>query len=116
VDGWLGIGIDLGVLAFFGFLYYIWQRKRIISVSREYIFNDLHEFNFDVNKYAEANKSSPTYQLLNKFTNNLDSALKEENLEQVLNLKSSINDCLTQEQNQDFTAICNQIVDFNNSK
>ncbi len=109
---WTHVAIDLGLLCFFGFLYYLWQKKRIIRVSKEYILIDLNEFNLNINEYADEHKDSANYQLLNSFTNKLEDAIKIESLDDVLSLRNAANNCLTQEQNQDFTAICNQIDDL----
>ncbi len=49
--------VDLGVLGFFGFLYYWWQKRRIIRASVYEVRENVQEFLYDLHSYLEKNKS-----------------------------------------------------------
>lgn len=72
--------IDLAVLGFFGFLYYMWQRRRIIKHSVFEIQNRLQDFLYDLHSYLEENKNKSFYSELDAFARSLELAANTNDL------------------------------------
>lgn len=75
--------IDLGVLGFFGLLYYWWQKRRIIRASVYEVKESVQEFLYDLHSYLEKNKSAKEYSLLDDYARNLEAAANTDDLGQM---------------------------------
>ena len=102
---WLGILLDLGILALLGVAYYYWQKRRIVRVSREEILADLESFRFQLNKFTEENPSKSELIL---FTNLFEDIFKQGDIKSIIDLDSN---ALDSELKEFYEALCKQIKD-----
>ena len=72
--------IDLGVLGFFGFLFYFLQRRKILRNSTYEIKNRLQKLIFDLHVYLDGKNEQVFYSELNTYALTLESTLKSENI------------------------------------
>ena len=79
--------IDLGVLAFFGLLFYYFQRRRIIKHSKYEIRELLQKFIFDLHVYLDDKQRESDYKKLNQYAEDLEKLLPRED---ILNLKDQL--------------------------
>lgn len=84
MDSWMNFIFELGVLCFFGFLYYFFQKRRIIRVDTEEIFFQINEIIYDLNNYLDGKESEESYQKLNNLTKDLEKILDNTNIEDVI--------------------------------
>lgn len=85
---WTNIAIDIGVLSFIGLVYYFYQKRRIIRISKEEILYALHEFRLKINEFADLSKDSSQYEQIKNFTDLFENELQAQNLEGFLLLKN----------------------------
>jgi len=104
---WLHILIDISVLSFLGFLYYIWQKRKIIRLSLEDIWIDLENFRFDLHKYTEENNQNKELVL---FTEEFEAAFQAQKIEQIIILEKNTA-VLSSALSQYFDQLCHQIKD-----
>ncbi|MCO4755674.1 MAG: hypothetical protein KC478_14425 [Bacteriovoracaceae bacterium] len=76
---------DIGVLAFFGLLYYTWQKNRIIKASTAQIRADLSDFIYELHEYLDGKEGSNDYAALNDFATELEQAIETPSLESMKN-------------------------------
>lgn len=107
---WLNISIDIGILALMGLLYYFYQRKKILKVSKEMILTDLEQFRIVLNEYAEQQKESDKYHSINKFCEKYDLYYQEASLNDFLTIQDESR-CLSKNLKQDFSDLCIQITE-----
>ncbi len=88
MDTWLTVLIELGVLAFFGLLYYIIQKRRILRKDKEDIFYLLEQLIYELHHFLEENKQQNFYSDLNKICLNLELQLENKTLNEI---QSSLN-------------------------
>lgn len=75
--------IDLGVLGFFGLLFYIIQKRRILKHSAYEIREQLQKFIFDLHVYLDDKKNETFYRELDEYAQNLEALLPDENILQL---------------------------------
>lgn len=72
--------IDLGVLGFFGFLFYFFQRRKILRNSSYEIKQRLQKFIFDLHEFLDGKNEQDFYSVLNTYALNLETVLNSENI------------------------------------
>jgi hypothetical protein len=80
MDTVYSILIDLGVLCFFGFLFYLFQKRRIIRNSTYEIQVGLQKFIYDLHSYLDQKESEDYYQELNNFAQVCEEVLESPNI------------------------------------
>lgn len=105
---WLKILIELAVLSFFGFLYYFWQRKRIIRNDIYDIYEKLDEIIYNIEEFIK-DDSKNTNEDLKIFINEVEQALKTTNLKDVYLSIEKVNKNLPSEMETDLTLIQEQV-------
>lgn len=80
--------IDLGVLSFFGFLFYFLQRRRILKHSSYEIREQLQKFIFDLHVFLDDKQNESFYQELDEFAQKLEMILPDQN---ILDKKEDLN-------------------------
>jgi len=102
---WMGILLDIGILAVLGMAYYYWQKRKIIRVSREEVLADLDDFRLELNKFTEENASNSKITL---FTNQFEDIFKTGDIKSLLELDPK---ALDSELKKFYEALCKQIKD-----
>jgi hypothetical protein len=105
MDDWLNIAVELSILCFFGFLYYIFQKKRIIRLDTHEVFIIVDELVYELNQYLDGREKENEYTELNQLTIELEEIFKEASIEKLKNLMSKDQPKLPQ-------AINNKIIDL----
>ncbi|MEX1099722.1 MAG: hypothetical protein WEB87_04810, partial [Bacteriovoracaceae bacterium] len=72
MENFYSIVVDLGVLAFFGLLYYLFQRRRIIKASTREIQERIQEFLYELHSFLEKNKGKSIYSELDQYALKLE--------------------------------------------
>jgi hypothetical protein len=88
MENFYAILIDLAVLAFFGFLFYLFQKRRIIRSSTYEIQDKLQKFIFDLHSYLDGKNDEMFYQELNSYAERLETLL---NNPDILSQKNQLN-------------------------
>ncbi len=99
----MSILIDIGILATLGGIYYFFQRRKIIRVSRQEIIQDLENFRFELNKLTEQRAED---QKLNQFTESFEEHFQVLNVIAILELDPS---CLNEELGEFYSELTKQI-------
>jgi hypothetical protein len=115
VDTWLHILVDVSILAFFGILYYFYQKRRIIRISLEDIVENLDSFRFKLNEYTESKSNSSDYSLIQSFNNKFEELYQSQSLLELLKLQKN-SDTLNKDLQDFFNLICKQIHDHLGAK
>jgi hypothetical protein len=110
MNTWINIAIDIGVLAFAGLLYYIYQRRRILRHSLFQIEDALDKFHYHTNEYAEEMMKTPEYDNINSICEILDDYFQNKNLEQVLKISEKIS-YLPNPLQEEYKQIADKILD-----
>lgn len=84
--------IDIGVLGFFGFLFYFFQKRRIIRNSTYEIQHRLQKVIFDLHTFLDGKNEQVFYSELNAYAETLEKIISSDN---ILEQK----ECLTPPQN-----------------
>jgi hypothetical protein len=102
---WASILLDIGVLALLGTAYYLYQRRKIIRVSREDILSDLERFRFQLNKFSEDNANSNALRI---FNNEFEALYQSGDFSQLTKMSPN---GLNSELKDFYEALCQQILD-----
>lgn len=109
---WWNILIELGGLAVLGFLYYIFQKRRIIRRSHLSILEDLEHFRFDLNNYIEKQKNLNNHTAeLQQFSNQYEDIFQEQAIDHFSQLMP-LKNCLPQHLQEKLEHIDLQINDL----
>ena len=82
---WTSILFDIAILTVLGCVYYLYQKRRIISVSREEILEDLQNFRQQLNQFADESKNSDSYQDLIQFVEEFELYFQNKDLTAIVN-------------------------------
>jgi len=111
MDLWLNILIDISILAFVGLLYYFYQKRRIIQISKADILADLESYRLKLNEFAETQQEKHEFDLINELCEKVDDYCQTQNLQAFCKL--DINEhILNAGLVEDFELICDKITDF----
>ena len=80
MSSFYSILIDLGVLCFFGLLFYWYQKRRIIRNSTYEIQVGLQKLIYDLHNYLDQKESEEYYQELNTYTEKLEQLIQSPSL------------------------------------
>jgi len=72
--------IDIGVLAFFGVLFYLFQRRRILRNSAYEIKDGIQKLTFDLHHFLDDKKNESFYNELNEYALKLEGLLDSMNI------------------------------------
>ena len=111
MDSWWNVLVEAAVLVFFGLLYYFWQKRRIISRDTIEVFEKVHQLTLTLNSYLDGKENESYYQRLNDFTTQLELALKEESIDQIIEAMKMDQGQLTEDITKQITEI-NHHLDF----
>jgi hypothetical protein len=83
---WTNILIEMGILCFLGFLYYIFQRRRIVRFDQEEILESLANLTYDLNHFLEEHKAEIFYKELDEFCKNVELANENQSLPEIIHV------------------------------
>jgi SET domain-containing protein len=85
-DTWINLIIEMGVLALLGFLFYIFQRRRIVRFDIEEILESLENLTYDLNHFLEDNKTKSFYKELDTFCKKVELANENNSLPEMMDI------------------------------
>lgn len=91
------LAAEMGVFAFFGLLYYIFQRRRIIHHSISEMFYILDAAIFKTHEFLDDKKNEPFYTKVNDFNLELEKINTRDDLPQLEKLLTNIPNELSDE-------------------
>jgi CRISPR/Cas system CSM-associated protein Csm2 small subunit len=68
---WQKVLVDIGVLAFFALLYYLYQKNRIIYYSEKEFFQELESFIENLQQFLDNNQNMKDIEKYQDFLNSL---------------------------------------------
>lgn len=105
MSAFYSILIDLGILGFFGLLYYWFQRRRIIRASVLEVQDRIQEFLYDLHAFLDKNKNASFYTDLDAFALNLEKAANTHDLKEMRVALSNIPPGLPSEFQKELSSI-----------
>ncbi|MBT4792382.1 MAG: hypothetical protein HON90_12495 [Halobacteriovoraceae bacterium] len=83
MDTWLGLIFEIAILAFIGFLYYLYQKKRIIHHDCDEIFLKLEQLIYNIHCYIDTQDEIKMVQL-NSYVEQLEKIRESQMLEDLI--------------------------------
>jgi hypothetical protein len=76
----LAIALEIGLLAFLGLLYYLFQKRRILKHAKNELIFALEDFLYDINCHLEENKNTQDNSTLQDFVKEAESYLERKDI------------------------------------
>ncbi len=109
MDSWLNILFEMGVLLFFGLLYYVFAKRRIIHHDTSEIFFKLDKTIVELHEYLDGKEQEPTYEKLNNWVLRLEKSLESKSLIEIIELFEAVPPGLPEKTEQDVSELKLQI-------
>lgn len=103
------LATELAVLAFFGLLYYIWQRRKIIRVDLAELYQSIDEFTFNITEFLNEEDNRAKYPKLIQINKDIHTALQLRELKTIQGHFEEINFTVPSEIEEDIAKIKSQI-------
>jgi hypothetical protein len=101
--------LELGVLCFFGFLYYLWQRRKIIRNDIYDIYQQLDHLVYNINEFLKEDNNAVDFKDLAQFNLALENAIKSDDLSSISKSVSTKVDKIPEEIQTDIAKLSEQI-------